>query len=287
MSSTSTCLKNSSPSSPWRIARSPACWSSIRQEGRWEDRRFRDFPDFVRPGDCLILNRLAGHPVAAVRAARIGHRAGGGVPAAAGLERPDDLDRTGTARQAGAGRREAALRRVARRRRSSPAASMASGPSGSAARTTSSPRLERIGHVPLPPYIKRPDNMLDRERYQTVYAREKGSVAAPTAGLHFTPELLAECARRGAAMADVTLHVGLGTFAPLHARARGRQRAAHRALPHRCRGICRHPSATRRDSRRHHQRAHRGKRLRRAELCRARRTSSSTPAINSRRSMRC
>jgi S-adenosylmethionine:tRNA ribosyltransferase-isomerase len=78
--------------------------------------------------------------------------------------------------------------------------------------------FEKIGHVPLPPYIKRPDQPGDRDRYQTVFAREKGSVAAPTAGLHFTSEVMEECRRSGAEIAYVTLHVGLGTFQPLHAR---------------------------------------------------------------------
>ena len=75
--------------------------------------------------------------------------------------------------------------------------------------------VERIGHIPLPPYIARPDSSGDRERYQTVYARERGSVAAPTAGLHFTPEILARIRERGIEMAEVTLHVGLGTFQPV------------------------------------------------------------------------
>jgi S-adenosylmethionine:tRNA ribosyltransferase-isomerase len=76
--------------------------------------------------------------------------------------------------------------------------------------------FERIGHVPLPPYIKRADEAADRQRYQTVFARDRGSVAAPTAGLHFTGEVLDECRRAGAEIAYVTLHVGLGTFQPLH-----------------------------------------------------------------------
>ena len=77
--------------------------------------------------------------------------------------------------------------------------------------------IERIGHVPLPPYIKREDRPSDRERYQTVYARERGSVAAPTAGLHFTPALLDALALRGVERTDVTLHVGYGTFKPIRA----------------------------------------------------------------------
>jgi len=76
-------------------------------------------------------------------------------------------------------------------------------------------RLERIGHVPLPPYIARDDSTADRDRYQTVYASQRGSVAAPTAGLHFTPEILKKLAERGIESAEVTLHVGLGTFQPV------------------------------------------------------------------------
>lgn len=76
-------------------------------------------------------------------------------------------------------------------------------------------RLEKLGHVPLPPYISRQDHALDRDRYQTVYARERGSVAAPTAGLHFTPEILSQMKERGIETAELTLHVGLGTFQPL------------------------------------------------------------------------
>jgi S-adenosylmethionine:tRNA ribosyltransferase-isomerase len=75
--------------------------------------------------------------------------------------------------------------------------------------------LDRIGHVPLPPYIHRDDADTDRERYQTVFSRERGSVAAPTAGLHFTPQMLDTITTRGVEIARVTLHVGLGTFAPL------------------------------------------------------------------------
>ena len=75
--------------------------------------------------------------------------------------------------------------------------------------------LERIGHIPLPPYIHREDTTADRERYQTVYSRERGSVAAPTAGLHFTPQMLDALGALGVETARVTLHVGLGTFAPL------------------------------------------------------------------------
>lgn len=77
--------------------------------------------------------------------------------------------------------------------------------------------LERIGQTPLPPYIHRPPDAKDRARYQTVFASKRGSAAAPTAGLHFTPEMLDNCRNAGAEIAYVTLHVGLGTFAPLRA----------------------------------------------------------------------
>ena len=75
--------------------------------------------------------------------------------------------------------------------------------------------VERYGHIPLPPYIERADTASDDERYQTVFARESGSVAAPTAGLHFTRQLLGEIEQRGVARAEVLLHVGAGTFKPV------------------------------------------------------------------------
>ena len=75
--------------------------------------------------------------------------------------------------------------------------------------------LQECGHVPLPPYIKREDGKADRDRYQTVFAKRDGSVAAPTAGLHFTPELLGDLKRAGVGRSEVVLHVGLGTFLPM------------------------------------------------------------------------
>ena len=79
------------------------------------------------------------------------------------------------------------------------------------------PLLQRLGHVPLPPYIKRPDRAADRERYQTVWAAHPGAIAAPTAGLHFDDALLAALDERGVEIAPVTLHVGIGTFKPVTA----------------------------------------------------------------------
>lgn len=89
--------------------------------------------------------------------------------------------------------------------------------------------LERVGRTPLPPYIKRErgSDDTDRERYQTVYAKDRGSIAAPTAGLHFTPEILADIEQRGIEKVEVTLHVGYGTFQPV----RAENLADHRVAP--------------------------------------------------------
>ncbi len=92
--------------------------------------------------------------------------------------------------------------------------------------------LDRIGQTPLPPYIKREDGKLgaDRERYQTVFAKNRGAIAAPTAGLHFTPEILQEIKNIGASIAEITLHVGYGTFEPV----RVSDLSEHKVMPERC-----------------------------------------------------
>jgi S-adenosylmethionine:tRNA ribosyltransferase-isomerase len=202
-----------------------------RNEGRWEDRDFRDLPGFLGPGDCLVLNdsrvfpaRLYGHR-AGVRSLPIGKNNPKRFEYLSGevevfLVRPVSPD----------GRDWEALVRPGRKMRTGErirftddleAEIVARGEFGE--RTIRFPpgrdlfaEFDRIGHVPLPPYIKRADDPADRERYQTVFARERGSVAAPTAGLHFTPEILSEARARGAEVAYVTLHVGLGTFQPIH-----------------------------------------------------------------------
>ena len=184
-----------------------------RAEGRFEDRAFRDFPSFLRPGDCLVLNDSRVFP-----ARLYGHRAGwtGRVEVFLLKSVSDD------------GRDWQALVRPGRKMRTRERIQFGEGLEGEIlARGEFGERtvrfhgvddlyaaFERVGHVPLPPYIKRADSAADRERYQTVFARERGSVAAPTAGLHFTPEILAQCSV--AEIAWVTLHVGLGTFQPLH-----------------------------------------------------------------------
>jgi len=77
-------------------------------------------------------------------------------------------------------------------------------------------QIEKLGHIPLPPYIDRPDEADDRERYQTVFAKNAGAIAAPTAGLHFTPQVLDQIRQRGVEICELTLEVGLGTFQPIH-----------------------------------------------------------------------
>ena len=92
-------------------------------------------------------------------------------------------------------------------------------------------RIDRLGHVPLPPYISREDDASDFERYQTVYARERGSVAAPTAGLHFTPEILERLKGRGIETAEITLHVGLGHLSTCSSGKSRRPQTSPRAIP--------------------------------------------------------
>ncbi len=186
-----------------------------RKSGVWQDRTFREFPFFLRPGDCLVLNDSRVFP-----SRLYGHREGHSGRVEVFLTRQESAD----------GLRWSALVRPGRKMRSRERIVISDeltveivGRGEFGERTVMlSPKgevfdvLERAGHVPLPPYIRRSDTAADRERYQTVFARERGSVAAPTAGLHFTPEILDACRAAGAAIAGVTLHVGLGTFQPLH-----------------------------------------------------------------------
>lgn len=186
-----------------------------RTAGTWEDCAFRDLPSYLHPDDCLVFNdsrvlpsRLYGH--------RAGHTGHVEVlllhPLSADALTWRALVRPGRKMRTGDGLDFAPFLR---------GKIVARGELGE--RTVQFETdidiydaLDQIGHIPLPPYIKRPDSPADRERYQTIFARERGSVAAPTAGLHFTPEMLARCSAAGAIEARVTLHVGLGTFQPLH-----------------------------------------------------------------------
>ncbi len=202
-----------------------------RREGRWEDRRFRELPQFLAPGDCLVLNESRVFP-----SRLLGHRSGAGASPigknnptrrehlSATVEvfllRPVSEDRKTWTALVHPGRKMRVGERV-RFGETLSAEIVARGEYGErTVRLDCSgevfERLEEAGHVPLPPYIRRPDTPADRARYQTVFAAQTGSVAAPTAGLHFTPEVLGECRAAGAEVARVTLHVGLGTFQPIH-----------------------------------------------------------------------
>jgi S-adenosylmethionine:tRNA ribosyltransferase-isomerase len=187
-----------------------------RQEGRWEDRAFRDLPDFVASGDCLVLNDSR------VFASRLfATRSSGSARIEVFLVKPVSEDGATWQALARPGRKVGVGERLTFSSQVS-ADVIDRGEHGqrtirfSIGGTALLEEVDRIGHVPLPPYIRREDTPGDRARYQTVYAEQTGSVAAPTAGLHFTPEVLAACQDRGADVARVTLHVGLGTFAPLH-----------------------------------------------------------------------
>jgi S-adenosylmethionine:tRNA ribosyltransferase-isomerase len=201
-----------------------------RQEGRWEDRAFRELPSFLRQGDCLVLNDSRVFP------ARLYGRRAGVKSLPIGKNNPKHEYLSGQVevlllRPVSAdGRDWDALVRPGRKMRVGELVAFEGGLEAQiVARGEFGERtmrfhgsgdlfeqFDKIGHVPLPPYIRRSDDASDRERYQTVFARERGSVAAPTAGLHFTGEVLEACGTRGAAVAYVTLHVGLGTFQPLH-----------------------------------------------------------------------
>jgi S-adenosylmethionine:tRNA ribosyltransferase-isomerase len=202
-----------------------------RASGNWEDRAFRDLPEFLRAGDCLVLNDSRVFP------ARLFGRRAGVHSLPVGKNNPKRRENLSGAvevfllRSVSAdGRDWQALVRPGRKMRTGERIAFDEGLEGEIiARGEFGERtvrfhgegdlyaaFDRIGHVPLPPYIRRNDSPADRDRYQTVFAREKGSVAAPTAGLHFTPEVLNRCREAGAELTYVTLHVGLGTFQPIH-----------------------------------------------------------------------
>jgi S-adenosylmethionine:tRNA ribosyltransferase-isomerase len=184
-----------------------------RGEKRWEDRAFRDFPEFLRAGDCLVLNDSKVFP-----SRLFGTRVGFSGTVEVLLVQPVSADAKTWTALVHPGRKMRTRERVVFD--GVEAEVIGRGEYGE--RTLRFHYdgdlyewLARIGHIPLPPYIKRTDTAQDRERYQTVFARERGSVAAPTAGLHFTGEILDACRAAGAEIAYVTLHVGLGTFQPV------------------------------------------------------------------------
>lgn len=184
-----------------------------RSTGACEDRSFRELPELLAPGDLLVANDSRVFP-----ARLLGRLAGGAAVEVLLLSRPDAAA-------------PALWEAVARPGRKLPPGTRIEFAPGLAAAVVAvgargvrrlqfegadlEAALERHGHVPLPPYIRRADQPGDRERYQTVYARAPGSAAAPTAGLHFTPHILERLAARGIGWTTVSLHVGLGTFQPV------------------------------------------------------------------------
>jgi S-adenosylmethionine:tRNA ribosyltransferase-isomerase len=201
-------------------------------KGTFEDRQFRDFPELLRPDDLLVFNNTRVFP-----ARLYGRREG--------LKAQPLSPHNPASREFLRGRVEVLLTRQLRTEPNEWACLVRPGrkigvgerlffgeqnelSAEVIARSTFGERhirfarvddffarVEKIGHIPLPPYISRNDSTADRERYQTIYAQKRGSVAAPTAGLHFTPEILERIRERGIETADITLHVGLGTFQPV------------------------------------------------------------------------
>ena len=203
---------------------------------RFRHLRFRDVTELFRPGDLLVVNESR------VRPARLLGRKPTGAPAEVLLLGPADPEgrgdgpnvtaSPGSASGAASDARDwIALVRPGGKLKPGRTVDIAddltveildSAPGGGRVVRLVTPgsvedAIERYGHMPLPPYIDREDEALDRERYQTVYARATGSVAAPTAGLHFTEELLERLEAMGVHRAAVTLHVGIGTFRPVEA----------------------------------------------------------------------
>lgn len=183
-----------------------------RATGAIEHRRFGDIAGLIPPGDLLVVNRTR-----VFRARLLGTRDSGAPAEVLLLKRVGDGERWEAMVSPGGklkpGRRvhiapgfDVTVESVSERRTRIVRLEC----DGDATEL-----IERHGHIPLPPYIERSDAAEDAERYQTVYARERGSVAAPTAGLHFTPELLERLEAQGVERADVLLHVGAGTFKPV------------------------------------------------------------------------
>lgn len=179
--------------------------------GEWSHHHFYELPDFLRAGDCLILNnsrvlpaRLLGHRLAGGGACEVLLLQDKGDKVWECLVRPGKHLREGARVSFGDGELTAEIAEVL--------------PDGNRLVRFDYEGiflevLERLGKMPLPPYIK--EELQDQERYQTVYSKVNGSAAAPTAGLHFTPELLERIAAKGVGVGYVTLHVGLGTFRPV------------------------------------------------------------------------
>ena len=187
--------------------------------GRWQDRGIRDLPGLVRPGDLLVLNDTRVIPA----------RLFGVKPTGGAVELL--IERVIDARRAWAHLRASKFPRAGSRIVLEGGGTLIVGErDGGLVEVAvegdeSLPALlERVGHMPLPPYIQRADEPADRERYQTVFSAHPGAVAAPTAGLHFDQALLEQLVAKGVTLGTLTLHVGAGTFQPV----RAEQLAEHR-----------------------------------------------------------
>ena len=193
-----------------------------RATGAWRDGWFREFPELLREGDVLVLNdsRVIPARLLGQKAASAGQTSSGKVEVLL-TQQMSKWDWTALVRP---GRKvsvgDSLIFKSLGEETSLEAEVVERGEFGERRLRFHSvsdffSRLDKIGHVPLPPYIRRPDESGDRQRYQTVYAQQPGSAAAPTAGLHFTPEVLERIRARGVTVCFVTLHVGLGTFQPI------------------------------------------------------------------------
>ena len=201
-----------------------------RSSGAWEDRRFAEFPDLLGGNELLVLNNARVIP-----ARLFGRRTGVRSQKPSRSTRAEHLSgqvEVLLTRQVDGDTWEALVRpgrkmrlreRVLFGSAELEAEITARGDFGlrtlrfaSHDQRPVSEHLERLGHMPLPPYIERADEAADRERYQTVFAKHAGAIAAPTAGLHFTEQILERIRDRGAEICELTLNVGLGTFQPVH-----------------------------------------------------------------------
>lgn len=193
-----------------------------RTSGELTHRTFTDLVDLIPAGDLLVVNTTR-----VFRARLLGKRSGGGKAEVLLLRRIDDrtyeaMVHPGAKITPGrvisiAPAFEVVILETTQRRTRIVQLRVGNeqNHTSSDVATAVDAAIEQHGHIPLPPYIERSDEVNDATRYQTVYANETGSVAAPTAGLHFTPDMLARLAERGVHRANVLLHVGAGTFRPV------------------------------------------------------------------------